>query len=122
MFAKQCFDVGYNIELRFRRTPEHPLPVYVRGPPAPFHLRNEVLIELALLQNFDIITTLSHSKDCSRILVYHKSSGKLKVLIDLRHVNHLLRLEFLNSNFPISNKTDATNHFAEKTSFCKLHC
>ena len=61
VFAKHRFDVGYNTELKIKLTPEHPLPVYVQGPPAPIHLRDEILIELALLQYFNNITTLSHS-------------------------------------------------------------
>ena len=113
VFAKHRFDVGYNTELRIKLTPEHPLPVYLQGPPAPIHLRDEILVELALLQYFNNITTLSHSKYSSPIFVRRKSSGKLRILIDLRRVNHL-RHEYLNSTFPISNMTDATNHFAEK--------
>ena len=50
VFAKHCFDVGYNTELKIKLTTEHPFPVYVQGPPAPIHPRDEVLIELALLQ------------------------------------------------------------------------
>ena len=122
VFAKHRFDVGYSTELKIKLTPEHPLPVYVQGPLAPIHLRDEILIELALLQYFNIITTLSDSKCSSPMFVHRKSSGKLRILIDLRRVNHLLRLEYLNSNFPISNMTDATNHFAGKNLFCKLDC
>ena len=62
VFAKHRFDVGYNREPKIKLTPEHPLPVYVQGPPAPIHLRDEILVELALLQFFNIITTLSQSK------------------------------------------------------------
>ena len=118
--AKHRFDVGYNTELKIKLTPEHPLPVFVQGPPAPIHLPDEILVELALLQCFNIITTLSHSKYSSPIFVHRKSSAKLRILIDLRRVNHLLRHDYLNSNFPISNMTDATNHFAGKNLFCKL--
>ena len=96
--------------------------MYVQGPPAPIHLRDEILIELALLQNFNNITTLSHSKYSSPVFVHRKSSCKLRILIDLRRVNHLLRHNYLNSNFPISNMTDATNHFAGKNLFRKLDC
>ena len=122
VFAKHRFDVGYNTELKIKLTPAHQLPVYVQGPPAPIHLRDEILVELALLQYFNIITTLSHSKYSSPIFVHRKPSGKLRILIDLRRVNHLLRHDYLNSNFPISNMTDATNHFAGKKLFCKLDC
>ena len=118
--AKHRFDVGYNTELKIKLTPEHPVPVFVQGPPAPIHLPDEILVELALLQCFNIITTLSHSKYSSPIFVHRKSSAKLRILIDLRRVNHLLRHDYLNSNFPISNMTDATNHFAGKNLFCKL--
>ena len=122
VFAKHRFDVGYNTELKVKLTPSNPLPVYVQGPPAPIHLRDEILIELALLQYYNIITTLSHSKYSSPIFAHRKPSGQLRLLIDLRRVNHLLRHDYLNSNFPISNMTDATNHFAGKQLFCKLDC
>ena len=122
VFAKHCFDVGYIRELNIKQTPEHPRPVYVQGPPAPIHLRDEILIELALLQYFNIITTISHSRYSSPLFVHRKSSRKLRILIDLCRVNHLLRHDCLNSNFPISNMTDATNHFAGKNLFCKLDC
>ena len=91
VFAKHRFDVGYDTELKIKLTPEHPLPVYVQGPPAPIHLRDELLVELALLQYFNIITTLPHSKYSSPIFVHRKASGKMRILIDLRRVNHLLR-------------------------------
>ena len=122
VFAKHRFDVGYNAELKIELTLEHPLPLYVQGPPAPIHLRDEILIELALLKPSNFITTLSHSKYSSPVFVYRKSSGKLRILIDLRRVNHHLRHEYLNSTFPISNMTDATNHIAGKNLFCKLDC
>ena len=83
VFVKHRFDVGYNTELKIILTPEHPLPVYVQGPPAPILLRDELLVELALLQYFNIITTLPHSKDNSPIFVYRKASGKMRILIDL---------------------------------------
>ena len=53
VFAKLCFDVDYNTELKIKLTPEHPLPVYVQGPPAPIHFRDENLVELALLQHYN---------------------------------------------------------------------
>ena len=122
VFAEHRFDVGYNTELKIKLIREHPLPVYVQGPPAPIHLRDEILIELALLPYFNIITTLSHSKYSSPIFVHRISSGKLRILIDSGRVNHLLRHDYFNSNFPISTMTDATNHFAGKKLFCKLDC
>ena len=122
VFAKHRFDVGYKTEPKIKLTPEHPLLVYVQGPPAPIHLRDEILIELALLQNFNLKTTLSHSKYSSPIFVHRKSSGKLTVNIVFLRVNQLLRQEYIYSNFRISNMTDARNHFTGKNLFCKLDC
>ena len=90
--------------------------------PASIHLHDEILIQLALLQCFYIISTLSHSKYSRPTFVHGKSSGKLRSFFDLRRVTHLLRHDYLNGNFPISIMTDAKNHFAGKTLFCKLDC
>ena len=122
VFAKHRFDVVYNTKSKIKLTPAHQLPVYVQGPPAPIHLRDEIMGELALLQYSNIITTLSHSNSSSPIFVHRKPSGKLRILIDIRRVNHLSHHDYLNSNFPISNMTVATNHFAGKKLFCKLDC
>ena len=44
------------------------------------------------------------------------------MLIDLRGINHSIKTDYINSNFPISNMTDASNHFAGKSLFTKLDC
>ena len=103
-------------------TPAHDLPVYVQSPPTPIHLRDEILVELALMQYYGIVTLLPNSKYSVPIFAQLKSSGKLRILIDLRRVNHLLRNDYNNNNFPISNMTDAVHHFAGKTLFTKLDC
>ena len=121
VFAEHRFDVGYNTVLKLKIIPEHPFLVYVQGPPTPFHLRDEILLELAILHYFIIITTLSQPKYSSPLFFHRKSSGKLPTFIDLRRVNHLLCQDFLNSIVPISNKTDATITVWEKL-FFKLDC
>ena len=98
------------------------MPVYTQGPPTPIHLRDELHIELVLMHYYGLITTLSQSKYSSPLFTHRKESGKLRLLIDLRRVNHLLKTDYLNANFPISNMQDATNHFAGKTLFTKLDC
>ena len=50
IFAKHRFDVGYNSEITMKLTPEHDKPVYTQSPPTPIHLREELQVELALLQ------------------------------------------------------------------------
>ena len=122
IFAKHRFDVDYNTELKIKLTPEHNLPVYVQSPQTPIHLRDELTVELALMHYYNLITSLSHSKYSSPIFAQRNDSGKLRILIDLRRINHVLRNDYINSNFPISNMSDASNHFAGKSFFTKLDC
>ena len=120
--AKHRFDVGYNTDLKIKLTPEHDLPVYVQGPPTPIQLRDEFHVELALVHYYGLITTLPQSKYSSPLFAHRKESGKLRILIDLRRVNHLLKTDYQNANFQISNMTDSLCHFAGKTLFTKLDC
>ena len=117
IFAKHRFDVGYNSDQA-----EHQRPLYTQGPPTPIQLRNELTVELALMHYFGLITTLSHSKYSSPLFAHRKPSGKLRMLIDLLRINHSIKIDYINSNFPISNMTDASNHFAGKSLFTKLDC
>ena len=122
IFAKYRFDVGYNSEISMKLTPEHDQPVYTQSPPTPIHLREELQVELALLQYFGIITSLNHSKYSSAISAHRKPNGELRILVDLRRINHLLLHDYQNNNFPISTMADTTAHFAGKSIFCKLDC
>ena len=77
---------------------------------------------MALRQYYGIITTLPFSKYSSPIFAQRKPSGKLRLLIDLRKINHLLRFDYDANNFPISTFADAGAHPAGKKLFCKLDC
>ena len=122
IFAKHRFDVGYISEITMKLTPEHDKPVYTQSPPTPIHLREELQVELALLQYFGVITSLNHSKYCSPIFAHRKTNGELRILVDLRRINHLLLHDSHNNNFPISTMANKTAHFAGKKLFCKLDC
>ena len=122
IFARHRLDVGRNDDFKVLLTPEHDKPVYSQSPSTPIHIRDELLIELALLQYYGIITTLPFSKYASPIFAQRKPSGKLRLLIDLRKINHLLRHDYDSKNFPISTLADAGAHLAGKSFFCKLDC
>ena len=62
--------LGINTKSKIKLTPAHQIAVYVQGPPAPIHLRDKISVDLALLQNFNTITTLSRSKYSSPIFVH----------------------------------------------------
>ena len=111
----------YNSNLKINLTLEHQGPLYTQGPPTPIQLKNELTVELALMHYFVLITTLSHSKNTSPLFAHRKPSGKLRMLIDLRSINQSFKTKYIDSNFPISNMTDASNHFAGKILFTKLN-
>ena len=122
IFARHRLDLGKNTDSPVELTPEHNRPVYSPNAITPIHLRDELIIELALMQYYDIITTLPFSKYSSPIFAQRKSSGKLRILIDLRKINHLLRHDYSNHNFPIPTMADVSAHFAGKSIFAKMDC
>ena len=82
IFARQRPDLGKNTDCLVKLTPEHDRPVYSKNPATPIHLRDELLVELVLIECYDIITTLPFSKYSSPTFAQRKSSGKLRILID----------------------------------------
>ena len=52
IFARHRLDVGRNDVFKVKLTPEHERPVYTQSPPTPIHIRDELQIELALLQYY----------------------------------------------------------------------
>ena len=122
IFARHRLDLGKNTDCLVKLTPEHDRPVCSPNSATPIHLRDELLVELALMEYYDIITTLPFSKYSWPIFAQRKSSGKLRILIDLRRINPILRYDYKNNNFPIPTMADATAHLAGKSIFAKMDC
>ena len=72
VLAKHRFDVGYNTELKIKKTPEHPFALYAQFPPGPILLHDESLIELGLFRNFDVIITVQRQSSdlCSWQIIW----------------------------------------------------
>ena len=122
IFARHRFDIGINTEFRVQLTPLDNRPAYSRSLPAPINLKDDILVELALLHKYGIITTLPFSKYASPIFAQRKPNGKLRLLFDLRKINTLIADDYINNNNPVSTLTDAAQRMAEKNLFCKLDC
>ena len=103
-------------------TPKHDDPVYAQSLPTPTNLKDDLLVELALMQEYGIITTLPYSKYSSPIFAQRKPNGKLRILVDLRRINHLLKNDYNQHNHPVTTIADAAQHMAGKKYFCKLDC
>ena len=103
-------------------TPKDESPACSQSLPTPINLKEDILVELALLHRYGIITTLPFSKYASPIFAQKKPNGKLRLLVDLRKINNLISDDYINNNHPVSTLTDAAQHMAGKRLFCKLDC
>ena len=61
IFARHRFDIGMNTDFKVKLTPQHEEPVYSQKLPTPTSLKDDLLVELALMQQYGIIPTLPHS-------------------------------------------------------------
>ena len=122
IFARHRFDIGMNEEFTVKLTPKDDSPAYSQSLPTPINLKEDILVKLALLQRYGIITTLPFSKYASPIFAQKKPNGKLRLLVDLRRINNLISDDYINNNHPVSTLSDAAQHIAGKKLFCKLDC
>ena len=122
IFARHRFDIGMNEEFKVKLTPKDDSPAYSQSLPTPINLKEDILVELAMLHKYGIITTLPFSKYASPIFAQKKPNGKLGLLVDLRKINNLISDDYINNNHPVSTLVDAAQHLAGKKLFCKLDC
>ena len=122
IFARHRFDIDINEEFTVKLTPKDDSPAYSQSLPIPINLKEDILVELALLHKYGIITTLPFSKYASPTFAQKKPNGKLRLLLDLRKIIILISDDYINNNHPVSTLTDAAQHMAGKKLFCKLDC
>ena len=111
-----------NTEFKVRLTPKDDKANYSQNVPMPIHLKEGLIVELALMHKYGIITVLPFSKYASPIFAQRKPNGKLRLLVDLRKINTLIADDYTNKNHPVSTSSDAAQHLAGKSLFCKLEC
>ena len=86
----------------------------------PIHLKQDLIVELALMHNYGIITLLPFAKYASPKFAQRKPDGKLALLVNLRKINSLIADDYTNNNHPVSTLSDSAEHLAGKSLFCKL--
>ena len=112
-FARHHFVIGINTKLKVQLTHLDNRPAFSQSLPAPIKLEDNILVELALLHKYGIITTLPFSKYASPVIAKKKPNGKLGLLLDLRKINTLIADDSIINN-PVSTLTDAAQHMAGK--------
>ena len=90
IFARHRFDIGMNEDFKVKLTPKDDSPAYSQSLPTPINLKEDICVELALLHRYGIITTLPFSKYASPIFARKEPNGKLRLLVDLRKINHFI--------------------------------
>ena len=111
-----------NTEFKVKLTPKEVKAVYSQSLPKPIRLKEDLIVELALLHKYGIITVLPFSKYASPIFAQRKPNGKLPLLVDLRKINTLIADDYTNDNHLVSTLSDAAQLLAGKSVFCKLDC
>ena len=66
--ARHRFDIGMNEDFKVKLTPKVDSPAYSQSLPTPINLKEDILVELALLHRYGIITTLAFSKYATQFL------------------------------------------------------
>ena len=61
-FARHRMDIGMNTEFKVRLTTKDDKAVYSQSLPVPIHLKEDLIVELALMHKYGIITVLPFSK------------------------------------------------------------
>ena len=112
-----------NTDFKVKLTPQHEEPVNSQSLPTyfpkyPTYLKDD--LELALMQEYGIITTLPYCKYSSPMFSQRKPNRKLRILADLRRINHLIKNDYGEHNHPVTTVSDSTN--GRKNYFCKLNC
>ena len=111
-----------NTEIKTKVNPKDDKIVYNQNLPLPIHLKEDLIVELALMHKFGFITTILFSKYASPIFAQKKPNGKLPLPVDLRKVNSLIVDDYTNNNHPVSTLSDAAPNLAGKSLFYKLDC
>ena len=90
IFARRRMDFGMNTKFKVRLTPKDDNAVYSQSLPMPIHLKEDLIVELALMHKYGIITVLPFSKYARPIFAQRKPKGKLRLIVDLRKINSLI--------------------------------
>ena len=109
-------------EFKVKLTPEDDKAVYSQSLPMPIHLKEDLIVELALTHKYGIITVLPFSKYASPIFEKRKPNGRVRLRVDLRKINSLIADDCNNNNHRVSTLSDGAQHLAGESLFCKLHC
>ena len=80
------FDIMKNEEFKVKPTPKDAFPAFSQSLPQPISLKEDILVLLALIHRYGIISTLPFSKYAGPIFAHKQPNGKLWLLVVLRKI------------------------------------
>ena len=92
IFARHRFDIGINTEFKVQLTTLDNRPAYSQSLPAPTNLKDDILVELALLHKYGIITTLRFSNMLVQYLHKGNQTGNYAFWLTSEKLIHLLQM------------------------------
>ena len=115
-------EIGMNTEFKAKLTPKDHVAVCSQSLSRPIHSKENLNVELALLQKYGLITLLPFSKYASPIFAQRKPNGKIRLFMGPWKINSLIVHDTTSNNHPVNTLPDAAQHLAGKSLFCKLDC
>ena len=123
IFARHRMDLGMNTEFKVKQTPpKNDKAAYSQNLPMPIDLKEHLIVELALVHKYGIITVLPSPKYASPIFAQGKANGKLRLLVDIRKINTLNTDKNTNSNLTVTTLSNVAQHLTKKHLFCNIEC
>ena len=115
-------ETGMNTKFKVKLTSEDDKAVYSQNLPMPIHLKEGLIVELALIHKYGKITVSLFSKYASPNFEQKKANEKIRLLVGIRKINTMIAADYTNNNHTVSTLSDAAQHLAGKSLFCKLVC
>ena len=101
-----------NTVFKVKLTPKDDKAVYSQSLPMPIYLTEDLIVDLALMHKYGVITVLPLSKYASPIFAQKKPNGKQRLLVHLGKINSLIGDDDTNNNDAVSTLSDAEHYLA----------
>ena len=109
-------------EFKVKLTPKDDEAVYSQSLPMPIHFKEDLIVDQALMHKYGFLEVLCFSNYSSLLFAQRKPNGKLRLFVDLRKISSLIVDDYTTNNQPFTTLSDAAEHLAGKSLFCKLGC
>ena len=122
IFGRHRFDIGINREFKVKLTPNDDRPAYSQSLPTPINLKDDITIELALLQSMASLQHYLFLNTPAQYLHNANPTGASDSLLTYEKSTTSSPKITSTTTTQLSTLSDAAQHMAGKKLFCKLDC